>query len=201
MDENKLLLEDLCAHIDERIKNKEDLDAHEILNDYGLPEQEHYVAFAQNYTDLARTYHSTKNDLKVKNPDLDLERVVYNTIAGVGAGYTLEPNKVTIPLVAAGAASLTLYDELKGKGYDLTYSFWGVVIGGWFGNMSDPVLGYVGAAVGVGIGLTKAVLEQRKKQNQKEAMLLTKQQELEKTFVKQKRQLINKAVPKLMAAR
>lgn len=67
--------------------------------------------------------------------------------------------------------------------------------------MSDPVLGYVGAAVGVGIGLTKAVLEQRKKQNQKEAMLLTKQQELEKTFVKQKRQLINKAVPKLMAAR
>ena len=64
-----------------------------------------------------------------------------------------------------------------------------------------PFLDMWARQIGVGIGLTKAVLEQRKKQNQKEAMLLTKQQELKKTFVKQKRQLINKAVPKLMVTR
>ena len=58
--QHKLLLEGICAHVDEKVSRDEDINTALVLEEYGLPKTETYSNFVSGYIRLAEDYKHGK---------------------------------------------------------------------------------------------------------------------------------------------
>ncbi|MBS3148533.1 hypothetical protein J4219_06605 [Candidatus Woesearchaeota archaeon] len=95
---------------------------------------------------------------------INKSRVAWNAVKGGVLGAVIPPQYYLAPLFAAAGAGLTIYDESKNVGLDLSKPFWGVFIGGFIGSFFDinhndyfpHVATYAGIAFGAGLGFVEA---------------------------------------------
>lgn len=91
-------------------------------------------------------------------------RVALNAVKGGLLGALIPPQYYLAPILAAAGAGLTVYDEAKKVGLDLSRPFWGAFVGGaigWFFDINDNayvphIATYAGVALGAGLGLVEA---------------------------------------------
>ena len=103
------------------------------------------------------------DDLESK-VEINKGRVAWNALKGGLLGAIFTPGYYLAPAFAAAGAGLTIYDEVKKTGLDLSKPFWGVLIGGTIGSLFDinvnnhfpHIATYLGIGVGGGLGFWEA---------------------------------------------
>ena len=160
--EKEILLEGICAYVDERIANNEDLKTSMIVREYGLPETREYESFVKEYIDIVRQYEDQRSELIENHKSLNLKRLFWNSFTGGVAGGLFQPREYTAPAGAIAGLSLSLYDELKELKMDLSNVLWGVIGGGFVGSLAGEEGSYAGAMIGGILGVYKTVKDSRK---------------------------------------
>ncbi len=204
MESERILLEGICSQVDDKLDNGELVDTTS-LSDYVSGLELAYRDFAQDYITLANGYHGKLQDLKASGKkelirgisDMSLGRVFWNTLFGGVAGGAVGQDPYNATAGAIVGASLTVADEVTRSGLNLTYAFWGVILGSLIG---DAYLGaYVGAGIGGGLGLAKGVADVMKNKRKGNKMLAqSKITQLELDFKTRRNNLIEGTLPKLL---
>jgi hypothetical protein len=197
------MLDGICAHVNDHIRNDVEVTTPNVMAMLNLEEltgsqAPHYSAFTQEYITLFGEYHSKREKLLNPSVEIKYSRVFWNSIAMAGSAATLHPIGVVVG--AATGCALTLYSETKKIPVDLSYTFFGTLLGGWAGSLAYKPFGVVGAAIGAGIGLYfkgKDALREHKENKRKFQSTLD---ELETERTTNTRTLYNKFLPRLLEA-
>ncbi|MBU0470249.1 MAG: hypothetical protein KKA62_05810 [Nanoarchaeota archaeon] len=185
--EQKLLLEGLCAHIDERIVNNETLDTTVVLNEFGLPREKEYESFIRDYANITQSYLEKRTELFEEGKTFDLERVFLNSIGGGVLGALVKPLEYTVPAGALVGCVLTAYDELKNLKTDFSSTFWGVFGGALVGSLAgDEKITYLGLAIGGTLGVYKTIVESRENRKKKKNRIHAEIRELDQDYQESK---------------
>jgi len=204
MERERILLEGICSQIDDGLAKEEKIDTR-FLTEYvgGLPSA--YKDFAREYFEKATLYQDRVEQLNGSNKDklvnsmseMNFQRLFWNTVWGGLAGGAVGQDAYNASAGAAIGFGLTITDELTKSNANLTYTFWGVILGGWLG--SSYVGEYIGAAIGGGLGLAKAVADVVKTKKKESKTQIHKQLTLmEMEFDAEKEAMIEKTLPKLL---
>jgi hypothetical protein len=165
---SKGLLETIATEIDYLIEKDEIVDSVSVLNNLDIPSSDKnrksYVKFIEKYSDLIKEYKEEKQELLSQNEvSFDFGRIGWNTFYGGLLGLLFDQTAYIAPIGAALGCGLTVYDETKKRGMDLSSVAWGTIIGGFLGNIFDSpnsdLYAYVGAGAGASIGLIKEWVE------------------------------------------
>jgi len=191
---DRLSLEVICDQIDEHAQSGDTTALTEYVRELDTVEKD----FARNYVSLSRAYNNSLEELTQGKGKIKWDRALFNS--GIGAVIVTLPYNIWDEnlLYIAGAGALlagatTLYDDVKEKGYDMSYVSQGAIAGTMLSMIMGPFSLVTGCMAGAVVGLGRMYFDagRNKKGEMKKRY---NKADLELIYAQKKEELIDVAV-------